>query len=927
MKTLPKGSTIGPYPYRLIRPIGKGKGGMAVVYLATVGDDVDAPDPMDLVAIKFSLVHKQTEHRAFFARAHSNEVEILRHLDHPGVVRLYRIRGAGVGTRPIYAARAEVPGQPWFSVLEYLRGGSLDDLIKSQKQCDLEWILYVAHTIAKALAYVHGNGYVHLDLKPDNVLFRRPLDQAVEPVLVDFGVARPIGRVGLEGGTLQWLPPERVHHMMVDQPAPTHVLPHPSMDVYALGLILYTMLTGQPPFNARRPKSLIKAIVEQTPRPLSEVRPEVPAELNDLVMAMVAKAPDDRPTDEEVIATLRKLAPRQPPALLSQSQDQRLTAMPTPRAKTKRRPQKRHLPKWVAGLTAASLAILAAGMITMWAFQAGFVRVRTRADMTSVAQSLQNETLPPANDTAPPPSSTPEPTIGPTSTPVPVGAIVVARPSATPTSNPTPTSTATPTPTSTATSSPTPSGPPNTIDFETMGVWKRGDQPYGTLVQSANRARQGTYSGQLAYAFPSRDNDFVVFLQERPLEGRPNAVRAWVYGDGRGHFFNIWIRDSAGQVWQVPLGQVDHAGWQEMIGRIDVNQEWPWTHISGPDNGRVDYPIRFAGLVLDDYPDTFQGTGTIYIDEIRAVELSPEELAQMVEFKATPFPSPPSGETPSGAPQSGELTPTSQVTTAPSAPPLTGYLAFTLVDPATGAPSVYVSTPDGQQRWRVATYARQPAISNDRRVAVNGQGGGRDTIWIYNLDGSLPVQVGTHPEDAFPSWSPTSNRLVMSSTLHGDKRSRIYMYTNFTPQTDPELFMYGSYEMFGRYPTWFDNWQIAFNGCNYWDTGSLCGLYVLDSTGGLPRYLVGTEANDLAADYYGDQVVFMSPRTGNWDVFVVPFAGGTPRNLTNHPANDGLPTWSPDGRWVAFLSDREGHWAIWAVRPDGSGLRKLFDLN
>ena len=620
MRTLRKGSTIGPYPYRIIRRIGVGRGGMAVIYLATLGDDVDDPDPMDLVVIKLSLVQKRAEHNDFFARAHSNEVEILRHLDHPGVVRLYRIWGADMGTRPIYTARAEVPGRPWFSVLEYLGGGSLDDLIKSHKALDLDLALYIAHAVAKTLAYIHQNGYVHLDLKPDNVLFRRPLDQGpVEPVLVDFGVARPVGRGGLEGGTLKWLPPERVRRMIDERGGHPPVLPHPSMDVYALGSVLYTMLVGRPPFTTRRRRALAKAILRRTPQPPADVRPDLPAEVNDVVMAMLAKAPDDRPTTEEVMATLRQLAPRRLPVPLPKAKslrkvwakDKSTQLLTGTRAKGGQHSTRGRRPKWASGLLATALALLAASSITAWAFQAGLVRVRTAAENTSMATLSQGEAALPGTNASPSPSPTPRPTARPTSTPVPVSADTAAGPPDTPTPRPT------------ATPSPTPAGPPNTIDFENMGTWRRTGRSRGTFRQSANRAHQGTYSGQLVYAFSSSGDDFVVFLQERWLKGRPNAVRAWVYGDGRGHFLNVWIRDKAGQVWQVPLGRVTHTGWKEMVGRIDVNQDWPWTHVSGPNNGRVDYPIRFAGLMLDDFPDTFQGGGLIYIDDLRAVELSP----------------------------------------------------------------------------------------------------------------------------------------------------------------------------------------------------------------------------------------------------------------------------------------------------------------
>jgi hypothetical protein len=95
-----------------------------------------------------------------------------------------------------------------------------------------------------------------------------------------------------------------------------------------------------------------------------------------------------------------------------------------------------------------------------------------------------------------------------------------------------------------------------------------------------------------------------------------------VYGDGSGHFLNVWVRDAGGQTWQFPLGRVQHTGWQQMTAWLDTGAPWPTTHIDGTDNGTLDYPIAFRALVLDDVPDGFSGSGTIYIDDLRAAQAS-----------------------------------------------------------------------------------------------------------------------------------------------------------------------------------------------------------------------------------------------------------------------------------------------------------------
>ncbi len=203
----------------------------------------------------------------------------------------------------------------------------------------------------------------------------------------------------------------------------------------------------------------------------------------------------------------------------------------------------------------------------------------------------------------------PEPIAAATPTPV---------PTATPESTPTPTPTPQPTKAqqSQVSTSPAPLGVFQ--DFESQSTWKRGDQPYGEFTRSSAQAHSGRYAGQLSYNFPTANNDYVVFLQSRALAGQPNAISAWVYGDGSGHFLNMWLKDAQGQTWGMSFGQVKHTGWQEMAAYIDPSQPWPSGHISGPDNGVIDYPISFQALVLDDGNDDYSGRGTIYIDDLNS---------------------------------------------------------------------------------------------------------------------------------------------------------------------------------------------------------------------------------------------------------------------------------------------------------------------
>jgi hypothetical protein len=266
---------------------------------------------------------------------------------------------------------------------------------------------------------------------------------------------------------------------------------------------------------------------------------------------------------------------------------------------------------------------------------------------------------------------------------------VTAAPTEEPTEEPTEQPTEEPTgePTATATragstgtfgsgSNTTALGPNGGLDFENFGLWTRGDQENGTLTQSTAQARSGSRSAALEYDFPTTDNDYVVFIQPHDIQGQPNQLRLWVNGNGSGHYLNAWIVDDDNERWSVPFGRVTHQGWKEMIGRIDENQKWPWGRVSGNGNNTVDYPIRFYALVLDDSPDTFTGTGTIYLDDLTVGT----GQAASAPGASTPAPG-------ASTPASGTATPTAAPTGGAGAILFTAGDSLLTVDPG-GQPRI-----------------------------------------------------------------------------------------------------------------------------------------------------------------------------------------------------------------------------------------------
>jgi hypothetical protein len=137
--------------------------------------------------------------------------------------------------------------------------------------------------------------------------------------------------------------------------------------------------------------------------------------------------------------------------------------------------------------------------------------------------------------------------------------------------------------------------------------------------------------------------------------------------------------------------------------------------------------------------------------------------------------------------------------------------------------------------------------------------------------------------------------------------------------------LYEAWELFGRYPVFIPDGLIAYNGCNYWENGGTCGMYLVDTEGGASPSmpLAGPETFQLTM-WLDNCYLCRTVQVIGTSTYEP--ASGTSKQLTEHPARDGLATASPDGEHIAFVTDQEGGWAVYVMRTDGSGQRKLFDL-
>ncbi len=308
--------------------------------------------------------------------------------------------------------------------------------------------------------------------------------------------------------------------------------------------------------------------------------------------------------------------------------------------------------------------------------------------------------------------------------------------------------------------------------------------------------------------------------------------------------------------------------------------------------------------------------------------LEAEELCQSGEPVPSPSPTVSSAttSTPGATPGAASTSPTARPAT------LSGRISFPVWNREASGYDTYVSGVDGGGRALVVRDMHQPAFSPDGAwLAVNGESGDFMNMFIVKPDGAGLKEITENHEDELPAWSPDGQSLAFSSTRHGDKQSRVYVIdeVNFSGARKPDVrpLNFGPDDVRGQSPAWVGNDQIVYSGCDVTKNPAPCGLYIMSAAPGAhPFKRLTDRGEDTAPAVYGDRIAFMSNREGNWEIYVVNSDGSGLRRLTNNAANDGLPTWAPDGRAIAFVSDQEGGWAVWAINPDGSGRRKLFPI-
>ena len=270
------GETISHY--RILEKLGEG--GMGVVYQA---EDLRLKRT---VALKFLRVEGDEEHRERFRR----EAEAAAGLDHPNICTVYEVD--------------EVDGQT-FLAMAYIEGRDLGKKI-AEGPLEIRTAINIARQMATGLREAHRRGVVHRDVKPGNVMLDEGSDGEVHVKLLDFGLAKladrsQITRTEVTMGTTTYMAPEQALGDEVDA----------RCDVWAVGVVLFEMIAGRPPFRGEYDKAVLYSVVNEPHPPITSLRADVPMDLEWILGKALAKDPVERYASiDDLIVDLRSLEKR-----------------------------------------------------------------------------------------------------------------------------------------------------------------------------------------------------------------------------------------------------------------------------------------------------------------------------------------------------------------------------------------------------------------------------------------------------------------------------------------------------------------------------------------------------------------------------------------------------------------------------------------
>ena len=898
------GRTVGKY--RIVARLGQG--GMAEVYKAY------QPGLDRYVAIK--VMHPFLANDADFIGRFEREARSVANLRHQNIVHVFDF---------------DVEENLYYMAMELVDGPSLkEELLARQKQNNpfsLPEIGRLMVALADAIDYAHSQGMVHRDLKPGNFM----LSRAGQVLIMDFGIAKIMGSTqytvtGAVTGTPAYMSPEQGQGERGDERS----------DIYSLGIVLYEMVIGQVPFDADTPfAAIMKHITEPLPIP-SATRPDLPEAIESLILKALSKNPDDRyQTGAEFAMALREgfslntsdslfrhplsithtatpataeLQPNDP--TFTQAAQEAVVTIPSSSTAAGTEtvlsptPVKKTSPwGWIVGFIVLAL-LVGGGYFIFDGYQANVTATAQadlalleakNADSTATSEAATSEVA--TNEAITNEAATNEAgTVTAATAQAATAETATAEAEQANASNkatPTMTTkaesiaqspTATPTPTETA----IPTETPNALATQ-------------RALNTAIAATATAEAEALAAALAPTETAQAEFL----------AATA--------------IAEAEAELATATSQALATVQAQETASAVDtVTAEVQAATASAQ-----------ARAVADLATTTAQAVANSATQTAKAVAALP----------------PPATNTP--APPTNTPLPPPTSTPEPSTVNIQGKIAVPL-DNGQGFYDVHIFEAQTGQRLAKIPNVRQPDFRADgRKLVVNAQGGGQNDVWEVDANsGNLERAVSGSPSDNHPVYNPGGNRIAYGNdnlAIGADGSNHPFIFVQCgvrRPQEEGDqncndvarfgvLVPNGQIgEIHGSSPIWAANDHLVYRGCNTWQGGNSCGLFMVpswatkrDSNGVTPAKLGGVDGtNTIPTDSAGNNIVFHDLVDGNWELYLTTTGGGK-TNLSNSPTSqDGLGTFSPDGTQIAFVSNRGGAWAVWVLPTSGGEAQKLFDL-
>lgn len=345
-----------------------GRGGMGVVYK---GHELSLNRKVALKVLSQALCRDEE-----FIKRFKREAQVIAALNHPNIVNIL--------------SYGEEQGSYYFA-MEYIAGKDLGQILKENRSIPLDEALSIAAQVASALDEAGPRGVVHRDLKPSNIM----IDDVGRAKVTDFGVAHFEGsdakltRTGLFLGTPEYASPEQATGRTLDVRS----------DIYALGAVLYRMLSGKPPITGESPLAVVTKIATEPVTPIGQINTALPKPVCDLIDKMMAKDPDERfQTPKDVLVAIDHCVDglkMDAPLAKSKAVDSRMAPPPPP--------QRKSSAKFWGGIAGVALAVL----LVVWLVEGGFLKDKPLTEQRVVdgtpAESADVKTV--AGEAAPSPAA------------------------------------------------------------------------------------------------------------------------------------------------------------------------------------------------------------------------------------------------------------------------------------------------------------------------------------------------------------------------------------------------------------------------------------------------------------------------------------------------------------------------------------------